>query len=111
MTATTAGERLKGLRTLTGLTQKEFAAALGIDYDRLKNIEQHKQRMTDDVFAKACKQFPYFSRYLTFDGDVDFDEMKTDDRKLAKRMVFNIKKNNIPTGYNLEKRLPPIPHA
>lgn len=101
----TAGQRLKAIRLLANLKKMEFCELSGIDYDRLRNIEPQKQRMADQDFYAICSVLPPVSGYLTHGGNINVDELKGIETKLAKLLVMHIELGEIPTGYGLETAL------
>ncbi|NRB42435.1 MAG: helix-turn-helix transcriptional regulator [Pseudomonadales bacterium] len=102
---TRAGERLQGLRELTGLTQAQFAEMLDINYVRLRNIEQKKARMAEDEFAKIGALLPEFIFWLTFEGDINMDDLKNSTENLCKLAAAKIEAGQIPKGYHLEDKI------
>ena len=101
----TAGKRLKGIRLLAGLTQAEFAELSGIQYDRLRNIEPHKQRMADQDFEAICSTTPPIAGFLTHGGEISLMQLKQAEGKLAKLLVFRIELGEVPAGYGLESAI------
>lgn len=67
----TAGERLRGLRELTGLKRPEFAKIVGMKAKTVENIEFGRQRMRDEDFEKVCSVYPDFARWITYEGPID----------------------------------------
>lgn len=67
----TAGERLRGLRELMGLSRPRFAALVGMKAKRLENIENGLQRMHDEDFEKVCGTFEEFSRWIAYEGPIE----------------------------------------
>lgn len=67
----TAGERLRGLRELTGLKRPEFAMIVGMKAKTVENIEFGRQRMRDEDFEKVCSVYPDFARWITYEGPID----------------------------------------
>ncbi|SFO82645.1 helix-turn-helix domain-containing protein [Pseudomonas borbori] len=72
----TAGERLRGLRELMGLSRPAFAEIVGIKSKRLENIENGWQKMHDEDFEKVCSVFEEFSRWIAYEGPVDRQPME-----------------------------------
>ncbi|PAU64069.1 hypothetical protein BZL41_10655 [Pseudomonas sp. PIC25] len=66
-----AGERMRGLRELAGLSRRKFSMVVGIKPKRLENIENGWQRMHDEDFQKVCSVFPEFSRWISYEGPLD----------------------------------------
>lgn len=67
----TAGERLRGLRGLLGLSRPAFAEVVGISAKRLENIENGRQRMHDEDLQKICSTFEDFTRWIAYEGPVE----------------------------------------
>lgn len=70
-----AGERLRGLRELMGLTRPAFAEIVGMTPKRLENIENGWQRMHDEDFQKVCSIFEEFSRWISYEGPIEASEL------------------------------------
>ena len=67
----TAGERLRGLRELMGLSRPAFAEIVGIKPKRLENIENGWQKMHDedpDFYVIPTDEYPPFNKKLTVCG-------------------------------------------
>jgi transcriptional regulator with XRE-family HTH domain len=90
----TAGERLRGLRELMGLSRPAFAEIVGIKPKRLENIENGWQKMHDEDFEKVCSVFEEFSRWIAYEGPVDRQplELKVAD-SAQKAAVYLVKCN------------------
>ncbi|MDN6858365.1 helix-turn-helix transcriptional regulator [Pseudomonas sp. CAN2814] len=67
----TAGERLRALRSLTGLSRRAFAETVGMKPKDVENIEYGNQRMRDEDFQKVCSVYEDFSRWITYEGPLD----------------------------------------
>lgn len=102
---TKAGERLKALRLLMGLTQDEMADYLELPRQRYKNVENLKVRMAEDEFAATCERFPEFAFYLTFEGDIDFQAVQSSQERLVKLAGAHIEAGRIPAGFFLEEKI------
>ena len=102
---TKAGDRLKGLRLLIGLTQDEMAEMLELPFTRYRNVEGKKARMAEDEFSAVCARFPEFALYLTYEGNIDFDALKASQEKLVKLAAAAIEAGRIPEGYFLEEKI------
>lgn len=72
----TAGERMRGLRELMGLSRKAFAEIVGMPPKRVENIENGWQRMHDEDFQRVCSQFEDFSRWISYEGPIDSVSLK-----------------------------------
>lgn len=89
-----AGERLRGLRELMGLSRPAFAEIVGIKPKRLENIENGLQKMHDEDFEKVCSVYEEFSRWIAYEGPVDRQvaEFKVAD-SAQKAAVYLVKQN------------------
>lgn len=67
----TAGERLRAIRELSGLSRRAFAEAVDMKEKDVENIEYGKQRMRDEDFEKVCSVYEDFSRWITYEGPID----------------------------------------
>ncbi|MDF3931058.1 helix-turn-helix domain-containing protein [Pseudomonas citronellolis] len=72
----TAGERLRGLRALTGLKRPAFGKIVGMKAKTIENIERGVQRMRDEDFERVCTHFPDFTRWIAYEGPVDRVEVE-----------------------------------
>lgn len=104
---TTAGDRLKALRELIGLTQSEFADFLNIEFSRYKNVESKKVRMSEGEFEAVCKNFPKLCEWITYEGDIKLSELKRSQEAFVKLAVAQIEAGRIPEGYFLEEKIKP----
>ena len=100
-----AGERLKGLREITGLTQAEFAEVTGLSLIRLRNLEHKKARVAEDEFEKIGVLFPQFVHWMTYEGDIDMEDLKNSDQNLCRLIAARIDAGLIPSGYHLEEKI------
>jgi len=66
-----AGERLRALRALTGLSRRAFAETVGMKEKDVENIEYGNQRMRDEDFEKVCSIYEDFSRWISYEGPID----------------------------------------
>lgn len=102
---TKAGDRLKALRILVGLTRDEMAELLDIPVVRYKNVESKKVRMAEDEYSAICSRFPEFSHYLTHEGHISLEELQASQQKLVRLAAAAIDAGKIPEGYFLEESL------
>ncbi|ABC33376.1 MULTISPECIES: helix-turn-helix domain-containing protein [Hahella] len=100
-----AGDRLQGLRELIGLTQREFAELLGIDYFRLKNIEQQKARMAEDEFAQVGLLIPEMLHWVACESDISLSALQNSEAKLCRLIAAKIEAGQVPEGYMLEEKI------
>jgi transcriptional regulator with XRE-family HTH domain len=61
--------RLKDVRLFLRLTQKEFAAQIGIKRTRLASIEEQRAPLKCDVGLRACRQFQINEEWLATGAD------------------------------------------
>ncbi|WP_447755689.1 helix-turn-helix domain-containing protein [Pseudomonas nicosulfuronedens] len=103
----TAGERLRALRSLTGLSRRAFAETVGMKPKDVENIEYGNQRMRDLDFQKVCSVYPDFSRWITYEGPIDSAEVTWKVEDSAQRAAVYLVKSNpqllAPLGLSLEE--------
>ncbi|MFR0688256.1 helix-turn-helix domain-containing protein [Enterobacterales bacterium AE_CKDN230030158-1A_HGKHYDSX7] len=103
----TAGERLRALRSLTGLSRRAFAESVGMKPKDVENIEYGNQRMRDLDFQKVCSVYPDFSRWITYEGPIDSAAVAWKVADSAQRAAVYLVKSNpqlLPTlGLSLEE--------
>lgn len=99
---TTASQRLRGLRELTGLKRKEFAEIVGIEDSHLKSIELGRAQLNEDDYAKVCRHFPSFTAWLTYEGEIDLAALKKKQEALMKFIALRIESGHVPDGFFLE---------
>ncbi|KJZ87242.1 MULTISPECIES: helix-turn-helix transcriptional regulator [Clostridium] len=58
-------ERIKKIRTLKGLTQKQFADKIGITDATVSRIESGKNAVTKQVIKSICREFEVNEKWLT----------------------------------------------
>lgn len=90
----TAGERLRALRSLTGLSRRAFAETVGMKAKDVENIEYGNQRMRDLDFQKVCSVYPDFSRWITYEGPLDPAEVSWKVEDSAQRAAIYLVKSN-----------------
>jgi transcriptional regulator with XRE-family HTH domain len=103
----TAGERLRALRSLTGLSRRAFAESVGMKAKDVENIEYGNQRMRDLDFQKVCSMYPDFARWITYEGPIDSEEVNWKVEDSAQRAAVYLVKSNpqllAPLGLSLEE--------
>ena len=102
---TKAGDRMRALRELMGLTRHEMAEFLEIDPMRYANVEKKNVRMAEAEFAAACSRFPEFMGYLTYEGKIDIEELQNSQEKLVRFAAAAIDAGKIPEGYFIEESI------
>ena len=90
----TAGERLRALRSLTGLSRRAFAETVGMKPKDVENIEYGNQRMRDMDFQKVCSVYPDFSRWITYEGPIDPAEVSWKVEDSGQRAAVYLVKSN-----------------
>lgn len=90
----TAGERLRALRSLTGLSRRAFAETVGMKAKDVENIEYGNQRMRDLDFQKVCSVYPDFARWITYEAPIDSDEVNWKVEDSAQRAAVYLVKSN-----------------
>jgi plasmid maintenance system antidote protein VapI len=100
-----AGERLQVMRELMGVTRVDFADMLGLDFFRLKNIEQKKCRMGEEEFAKIGAMFPEMLFWLTFEGDISLEELRNSPATLVRLIAAKIEAGQLPQGYDITDKI------
>lgn len=68
-----AGTRLRILRHLNHMTRAQLCKSLGYRSDRLRNLEDLKQKLNEDDFQKITELWPNCSDYLTRSGPLKLD--------------------------------------
>lgn len=81
---TTAGLRLKALRTLIGMTQKDFSAFIHLPLPRYKGIEVMHTRVAEDVFAIVCSKLPAFTDFVVYEGKISLKRLESSDSEFEK---------------------------
>lgn len=73
------GERIREYRKKKGLTQKQFAEAMGYSYAFLSDIERGKVEPSRDFLKKLNEVFGISSDYILYSGTVaDLEQIVTD---------------------------------
>ena len=85
---TTIISRLKAIRKALGLTQREFAARVGISYSMCAQMESGAKVVSDRIIKLICDQCGVNERWFRFgDGSMFIDERLDDaDRR---RSIFD----------------------
>lgn len=60
------GQRLKSFRSETGMTQKEFAASLGLRLSTYQKYEEGVRRPSDDIKVLLADRFGVSVQHLFF---------------------------------------------
>lgn len=94
-------ERVKAVRELLGFTQEAFAAHMGLPFMRYRNIEQGQCRVAEEEFAGFGRNYPEFLHFITFEGPIVFDALKTSDNKLLRLAAANIDAERLPKSIDI----------
>ncbi|WP_444894937.1 helix-turn-helix domain-containing protein [Microbulbifer sp. SSSA005] len=100
-----AGDRLRVIRELMGLTRDEFAELLGFDYVRLRNVEQKRAKMAEFEYEQVGKMFPELIPYLTYEGNIVISELTASKEELCRLMAAKIEAGQIPRGFYVEEKI------
>lgn len=100
-----AGQRLKAIRELMGMTRDEFCELVGVEWVRLRNVEQLNAKMAEDEFAKIGRMFPELMPWLTYEGDIVVDDLRNSQEKFCRLVAAKIDAGQIPPGFYLEEKL------
>ncbi len=68
-------ERLRLVRELANMTQKEIGDIIGISHVSVGNLENNKNKMTVDKLIEICRYFDISADFLLF-GENDSENMK-----------------------------------
>lgn len=79
------GARIKKARLALGLTQKEFAAALGIVQGFLSGIETGRKRPSDTLLIALSHTFGINSQWLSDGSGESFKNLTTDEQPASRR--------------------------
>lgn len=90
----TAGERLRGLRELMGLSRRELAETVGMKAKSIENIELRLQRMHDEDFQKICSVYPAFARWIAYEGPLDTPQVDWKIADSAQRAAVYLVRQN-----------------
>lgn len=92
----TAGERIKGLRELMGLSRTEFGELVGIEPARIRNIELLRTKVNEDDFAALGVAVPQLIPWLTYSAALTFDELVQSQNKLLRLITARIEAGQVP---------------
>lgn len=91
----TASKRLKKAREYTGLTQNDFAEQFGLKWDKIKNIETDKHKLTPE-FAEEIEQKYSISGWWLLTGK---GEMLLKDNNLVQKNETKLDSNLVTISY------------
>jgi len=90
-----AGERLKMVRELMGLTREEFAEDTGLNPVRLKNVEYFKVRMSELEYDAVIKTLPELACFVTHEGMISADRLRTSSNPRLRLIVSRLEAGDI----------------
>ena len=90
-----AGERLRMVRELMGLTREEFAEDMGLSAVRLKNVEYFKVRMSELEYDAVTEAFPELSCFVTHEGAISADRLRASSNARLRLIISRLEANDI----------------
>lgn len=93
------GKRLQAMRELIGLSREDFGEIVGIGYNRLSSVENARVRMGVDEMEQVSEHFPEFKNWLAFEGEIDVEALKADQREMCQRIAKKLLSGEIPEGF------------
>ena len=99
------GKRLKGVRELIGFTAAEFAKVTGIEFNRLRNVEQGRARVCGEEYEAIGLVLPEIIPWLTYEGEISLKELKKSSHPLCRMITANIEVGRIPPDYFFEDKI------
>jgi transcriptional regulator with XRE-family HTH domain len=101
---TKAGERIKGMRMLFGITQKDFAKMIDIPLARYKSIEILNTRAAEDVLAAACILFPNFMAFIVIEGKISLKALTNSDSDFERKAAERYDHRSLPADNIISSR-------
>jgi len=89
--ASTAGARLKLLRTELGLPRYEFSQLVKIENLRLITIENEKGRMSTDDLELVVRALPNTLEFLVLGTPIGIEALENSDNLHLKKLALNLK--------------------
>lgn len=102
---TQAGQRIKALRQLFGITQKDFAELIGIPLTRYKSIEILNTRTAEDVLATVCTLFPSFMAYVVIEGDIYLKSLAESSSSYERLAVARYDARSLPSDSGINEHI------
>lgn len=102
---TQAGERLKAVRKMLGMTQKEFAIFVDIPLTRYKGIEIAHTRVAEDLFASACSKLPTFIQFIVYEGTVSLKDLSNSSMPMERLAAANFDVKGISSDSILSEKI------
>lgn len=91
------GEKLKELRTNSGLTQKQLAERVGITKSVISFYEQRERTPSPDILIKLAAVFHCSTDYLLGvekSKTIDISGLDSEDEKVVRLMIEQLRKKN-----------------
>lgn len=101
--------RIRGLREFMNTSRSGFENVTGIKRTHLHNIENFNQKPRAEDLETICKLFPEFTKYLVFQGEIDFLELEKNTSTPAQIIAARIKNNELPSGYGFNECIINVP--
>lgn len=102
---TNAGDRLKGIRYLLDMSQKQFAEFINIPLTRYKTVELLRSRVAEDIFASVCSQAPNLTAFLVYEGEISLNNLARSDKPIERLIPAKIDFSGIPDIEILKEKL------
>jgi transcriptional regulator with XRE-family HTH domain len=99
------GDRIRGFRELIGHTRKDFAEIIGVDPQRLRNVENGSAKANEDYIEAITVLFPEFVHWIAYEGEIDFKALQESQTALVRLAAARIEAGLIPEGYFLEENI------
>lgn len=82
--------RIKAVRELLGLSQREFGERLGVSRDVISNLEYNRVQPKELLIRHICEQYSVHDKWLrTGEGDIFFEEKRLNKRLEEAISIFN----------------------
>ncbi|EAT13367.1 hypothetical protein HF888_07730 [Bermanella marisrubri] len=83
-----AGTRLRIIRKILGFNRPQFSAHVGITPDRLKNLEDLKQKLNETDILAVTTSWPFLADYLTHKEGIRLDPSSEYIHALASNLLL-----------------------
>lgn len=94
-----AGERVRIVREILGLTREEFAHILGIDWVRLKSVEILTARVSEVEYEPLGETVPALIPFLIYEAKISLKALEQSDSTYCQVAASNIKINKLPKKF------------
>ena len=106
------GNRLKELRKILNLSQKDFGAKLKLSPDMISLLEREKRKFTERVICDICREFNVNRKWLeTGKGDIfidvltEIDEFNNADKDIQEIVRLYVQLDDVTKAYFKKKIL------